>query len=235
MRVHQSPADQPSPPFDHLAARRLREALGMAPGHVAYSMRASYGLGHVTPDTVTAWERGQAAPSATELTALAGALWCAPGELLRAATTLREHRLARGLAPEDVARAVGFDHATYLRMEDTGKWRGNERQSAALSEVLGLSARDFTTVTGRDEKLADLLRSAATARWEGYVRPVAKLVPVARDIVEYALDRLHGEYHSRMVSTLSWGSTQSSTGDAGREFLERIVDEFWSLVRSQGA
>ncbi|MDG4863789.1 helix-turn-helix transcriptional regulator, partial [Streptomyces sp. T-3] len=54
----------------------------MAPGHVAYGIRASYGLHHITPDHISAWERGSAAPTATELTALAGALWCAPGELL---------------------------------------------------------------------------------------------------------------------------------------------------------
>lgn len=223
-----------TPPFDNLAARRLREALGMAPGHVAYSLQASYGLGYVTPDTVAAWERGQARPTAAELTALAGALWCAPGELLGAARTLREHRLTHGYATQDLARAVGLEHAAYLRMEESGDWRGNERQSAALAEVLRLGSRDFTAVTGREEKLADLLRSAVTARWEGYVRPVMKLVPLQRTLVEDALDQLYGEYHARMAATLSWGATEAGEGNSGRAFLEQIVDEFWALIGPAG-
>lgn len=38
VRVH------PTPPFNAPAMRRLREALGMAPGHVAYGLYAQYGL-----------------------------------------------------------------------------------------------------------------------------------------------------------------------------------------------
>lgn len=49
----------------------------MAPGHVAYGLRAQYGL-LVTPDVVAAWERGLQSPTARELTALAGVLWCSP-------------------------------------------------------------------------------------------------------------------------------------------------------------
>lgn len=219
------------PPFNNLAARRLREALGMTPGHVAYGIQAAYGLGHIAPDTILAWERGDAIPHPGELTALAGALWCAPGELLGSATTLREHRLARGLAPEDVARAVGLDHDTYLRMEENGKWRGNERESRALAEALGLSLRDFATVTGRDEKLTDYLQSAATAaRWQAYVKPVGKLVPMPPDALEDALGELHREYQSRMVATLNWGGTATDAGIAGREYLDRILDHFWALV-----
>ncbi|WP_188132152.1 helix-turn-helix domain-containing protein [Streptomyces boluensis] len=212
----------------------MREALGMAHGHVAYSLRASYGLAYVTPDTVAAWERGQLAPSSAEVTALAGALWCAPSELLGAAQTLREHRLAHGLATQDFARAVGVEHAAYVRMEESGAWQGNERQSEALAELLRLGARDFTAVTGRKDRLAELLRSAVTARWEGYVRPVLKLVPLERATVEDVLDRLYGEYHTRMVATLSWGGTESGAGHSGREFLEGIVDEFWELVGPAG-
>ncbi|MDI3404454.1 helix-turn-helix domain-containing protein [Streptomyces cavernicola] len=233
--MHQSQAAGATPPFNNLAARRLREALGMAHGHVAYSLRASYGMSYVTPDTVAAWERGRVAPTSAELTALAGALWCAPGELLGAATTLREHRITRGLASQDVAMAVGVEHEAYLRMEESGKWRGNERQSAALAEVLGLGMRDFITVTGREEHLADLLRSAATARWEGYVRPVAKLVPLPRATVEAVLDELHGEYHARMVATLSWGGMEAGDDDSGREFLERIVEEFWTAIAARSS
>lgn len=202
-------------------------------GHVAYSLRASYGLSYVTPQTVADWERARIAPTSAELTALAGALWCAPGELLGAATTLREHRLARGLASQDVAMAVGVEHGAYLRMEESGQWRGNERQSSALAEVLGLGVRDFVAVTGREERLADLLRSAATARWEGYVRPVTKLVPLPRALVEAVLDELHGEYHARMVATLSWGGMEAGDENSGRDFLNRIVEEFWTAVAAR--
>jgi transcriptional regulator with XRE-family HTH domain len=226
-RVQPSP---PSPPFNALAARRLREGLGMAPGHVAYGLRAQYGLA-TTPDTVVAWERGRLAPTTQELTALAGVLWCAPGELIAAATTLREHRMARGIAPDDLARRVGLDAPGYLRMEESGRWRGNERQTAALAEALGLGPRALLTATGRNEDLAQLLRDAATTRWQAYVRPVVKLLPIPKRTLEFALQRLHTDYHARMAATSSWGASGDS-GDSGRAYLDEIVDRFWELVGS---
>ena len=66
----------------------------MGPEHVAYGLRVSYGLPYVTPDLVVAWERGIVCPTSPELTALAGVLWCSPGELIGRPRTLREHRLA---------------------------------------------------------------------------------------------------------------------------------------------
>ncbi|MEV5279032.1 helix-turn-helix transcriptional regulator [Streptomyces sp. NPDC051994] len=222
MRVH------PSPPFNALAARRLREALGMAPGHVAYGMRAQYGL-TVSPDTVMAWERGLAAPGTRELTALAGVLWCSPGDLMAAASTLREHRLARALSVEDMARRVGLDVGAYQRMEDAGRWRGNERQSAALADLLQLSLRDYVTATGLNEDLGELLRSAVTTRWQAYVKPAAKLLPLSKQHLEGVLDQLHADYQSQMVGTLNWNAS-TDTSDAGREFLEHIVDRFWDLA-----
>lgn len=224
----------PSPPFNAPAARRLREALGMAPGHVAYGLRAQYGM-QVTPETVTAWERGLAVPDALELTALAGVLWCSPGELLAAATTLREHRIARGLPPDELARLVGMDTFAYLRMEESGRWRGNERQTAALSGVLGLTPRELLSATGRDEDLAELLRGAVTSRWQAYVRPVGKMLPLDRDHLQDLLQQLHADYQSRMVATLSWGAASQDTGEVGREFLARIVDHFWDLAHGQGS
>ncbi|MFB7372872.1 helix-turn-helix domain-containing protein [Streptomyces sp. NPDC056222] len=202
----------------------------MAPGHVAYGLRAQYGLA-VTPDTVIAWERGRLAPTAQELTALAGVLWCAPGELIAAATTLREHRMARGFAPDDLARRVGLDAPGYLRMEESGRWRGNERQTAALAQTLGLGPRDLLTVTGRNDDLAQLLRDAATTRWQAYVRPVVKLLPIQKRTLEFALQRLHTDYHAKMAATSSWGASGDS-GDSGRAYLDGIVDRFWELVES---
>jgi hypothetical protein len=202
----------------------------MGPEHVAYGMRASYGLPYVTPDLVIAWERGAAAPSHPELTALAGVLWCSPGELLGRPQTLREHRIARAVAPEDVARAVDMDPRTYLRMEESGQWRGNERQSAALARVLDLALPDFVAVTGREAKLAELLHSAVTTRWQAHVRPVAKLAPVDRSVLEAVLQELQEDYQGHMAATLSWGGGSRSASESGREFLDRIVENFWKSV-----
>ncbi|WP_258055743.1 helix-turn-helix transcriptional regulator [Streptomyces sp. Ru62] len=227
---------QPSAPrFNAPAARRLRAALGMGPEHVAYGMRASYGLPYVTPDLVIAWERGAVAPGHAELTALAGVLWCSPGELLGRPRTLGEHRIARAVAPEDVARAVGMDVRSYLRMEESGRWRGNERQSAALAQVLGLALPDLVTVTGREATLAGLLHSAVTTRWRAYVRPVRKLVPLDPDVLEGALQELHEDYQGHMAATLSWGGGGRSASESGREFLDRIVENFWTAVEKRTA
>lgn len=223
----------PTPPFNAPAARRLREALGMAPGHVAYGLGAQYGL-RISAETVAAWERGIQLPSEYELTALAGVLWCAPGELLTAARSLREHRVARQLAVDELAGMVGMATQAYLRMEESGRWRGNERQSAALSEALGLTPAAFVLATGRTEELAELLRSGVTSRWQAYVRPVAKLVPADRQLIQTVLERMHSDYQALMVSTLSWSSTGTEraggTGDAGRAFLAQIVERFWQTA-----
>nr|WSY51696.1 XRE family transcriptional regulator [Streptomyces sp. NBC_00886] len=204
----------------------------MGPEHVAYGMRASYGLPYVTPDLVIAWERGLTAPSGPELTALAGVLWCSAGELIGTPRTLREHRLARGLAPEDVARTVGLELLAYLRMEENDEWRGTERQSSALADLLDLSLPDFVSVTGRDTRLAELLRSAMTTRWQAYVRPIAKMVPLDRRLLEDSLQELHEDYRAQMVATLSWAGSNSAVdaGEAGRDFLDQIISRFWSMV-----
>ncbi|MFB7247968.1 transcriptional regulator [Streptomyces populi] len=233
MRVHRPQAQQPTPPFNAPAARRLRTALGMGPEHVAYGLRASYGLPYATPDLVVAWERGVTAPSSPELTALAGVLWCSTDELMGAPRTLREHRVARDLAPEDVAHAVGIDLLAYERMEESGNWRGNERQSTALAQVLDLSLPDFITVTGRDGRLAELLRDAVTTRWQTYVRPVGKVVPLERGLLEVVLEELHTDYRARTAAAMDWDGRTAATGsgESGRDFLDRVVDHFWSAVR----
>lgn len=204
----------------------------MAPGHVAHGMRAGYGLTHVTPDTITSWERGLTTPDAAELAALAATLWCSPGELMGAPTTLREHRLARGLAPEDVARGAGVELQAYLRMEETGQWRGTDRQSEALARTLRLSLPGFVTATGRADELAGLLRGAVQTRWQGYVRPVGRLLAVHKREVEAPLRRLHEEYQSRMARTLSWGggAGADASGHAGRDYLDRVLDHFWPTM-----
>ncbi|WP_327285786.1 MULTISPECIES: helix-turn-helix transcriptional regulator [unclassified Streptomyces] len=203
----------------------------MAPGHVAYGLRAQYGL-IVEPETVMAWERGEISPTSAELTALAGVLWCAPGELLAEPVTLREHRMARGMAADELARRIGLETNAYQKMEETGRWKGNERQSVALAQVLGLSLSQFVAAAGKQEELAEILRSAVTTRWQAYVKPLAKLLPVPKHHLEPVLERLHADYQSKMVATLSWGGAagDAATGDAGREFLADIVAHFWAYA-----
>ena len=228
------PARPPHPPFNAPAARRLRSALSMGPEHVAYGMRVSYGLPYVTPDLVIAWERGAASPTSPELTALAGVLWCSPGELIGRPRTLREHRIARGLAPEDVARAVGLELLAYLRMEEQEEWRGTDRQSAALAELLGLSLPDFVTVTGREDKLGEHLRERGHHPLAG-VRPSGRedRAPGPAPGGGHPPGRCTASTRGRWSSTLSWGGGDSDAPTTPAvEFLDRIVERFWATVRN---
>jgi transcriptional regulator with XRE-family HTH domain len=206
----------------------------MGPEHVAYGLRSSFGLPYVTPDMVAAWERGTLAPTNPELTALSGVLWCSTDELIGPPRTLRQHRTALGLAAEDVARAVGLGLSAYLRMEETDEWHGTDRQSAALADVLDLSLPDLITVTGREAKLTELLRTAVTTRWQAQVRPTAKLLSLDRRLLEDVLREMHTDYQSRMTATPAWANGTAATDsgdDAGGDYLDRIVDHFWSLVQ----
>ncbi|MEV4684159.1 helix-turn-helix transcriptional regulator [Streptomyces kurssanovii] len=220
----------PPLPFNARAARTLREKLGMAHGHVAYGMRASYGMTHITSDHVAAWERGTALPTADELTALAGALWCAPGELMGHARTLREHRLARGLPVEDVARATGLTLDAYHHMEETGVWTGDTRQSAALGSVLGLPARDFIAITGLENELARLLTEAVSTRWQAHIRAIAKLVAIDRRDLKDPLRTMQQDYQTLLAATLSRAGGSTASGEDGRRYLDEIVDHFWTLL-----
>ncbi|MEU8684608.1 helix-turn-helix transcriptional regulator [Streptomyces sp. NPDC048611] len=229
MPVNTHAGEPHRPPFDAEAARRLREALGMTPAHVAYGIGAAFGM-RVAPGTVAAWERGESRPTEAELTALAGALWCAPGELIGTPGTLREYRLALGLAPADLALRTGMEPRAYERLEAGGTWRGTDRQAAALAEVLRLPLPALLRFTGRDEALAGLLTSAATTRWQACVRPVGKLVPLPRQRLQDVLRDLHSTYQTLMAGTLQWGGGGGAeeSGKAGRAFLAGIVAEFWA-------
>ncbi|MER6612786.1 helix-turn-helix transcriptional regulator [Streptomyces xantholiticus] len=220
----------PPLPFNARAARTLREKLGMAHGHVAYGMRASYGMTHITPDHIAAWERGAALPTADELTALAGALWCAPRELMGRPRTLREHRLARGLPLEDVARATGLGIDVYHYMEETGRWTGDSRQSVALGSVLQLPPRDFIAITGLQDELARLLTEAVSTRWQAHIRAIAGLVSMDRRDLKDPLRAMHQEYQTLMAATLSRAGGTTASGEDGRRYLDAIVDHFWDLI-----
>jgi transcriptional regulator with XRE-family HTH domain len=215
--------------FNARAARILRERLGMAPGHVAYGMRASYGMGHVSPEHITAWERGDALPTANEVTALAGALWCHPGELMGRPRSLLEHRLARGFSAEDIARLIGMDLNSYRHMEESGRWTGDKRQAANLGSVLKLPPRDFIAVTGQEDELARLLTEAVSTRWQAHVRAIARLVAIDRRELQEPLRGMQDEYQALMAATLGRASS-NSTADEGRRFLEDIVNHFWARI-----
>lgn len=203
----------------------------MTPAHVAYGIWAAYGI-QISPATVASWELAESAPTEAELTALAGALWCAPGDLLGAPGTLREYRLALGLAPDGLARTIGMDPSAYERLEADGKWRGTDRQAAALAEALALPLPALIRFTGQDEKLVALLTSAATTRWQAYVRPVGKLVPMPKHLIQDVLQQLHADYQAAMTATLNWGGGDGAeeSGKAGRAFLDGILAEFWARV-----
>lgn len=229
--VHRPSSDPPRLPFDASAIRRLRAQLGMNHSHIAHAMWISYGT-PVRPETVAAWERGELVPRASELPALAGALWCDPSDLMSTPTTLLEHRWARGIAPSDLARAIGMSLSDYERMEAQGRWTGNERQTTALADVLGLSLPELLTVTGGDRRLDALLREAVATRWQAYVKPVTALVPLPRHRIEPVLRGLHSEYQSVMVATLNWGNDVPAAGGAGgRAFLDTVSDRFWAGLR----
>jgi hypothetical protein len=122
-------------------------------------------------------------------------------------------------------------------MEEENTWRGGDRQSAALAQVLDLSIPDFVAVTGRETRLAELLRSAATTRWQAYVRQVTKLVPLDRRLLEDVLQELHQDYQGQMVASLNWGEGASAGTalDSGRAYLDRIVDHFWAAVQDNSS
>jgi transcriptional regulator with XRE-family HTH domain len=201
----------------------------MAPGHVAYGMRASYGMTHVTPDHITAWERGIAVPALQELTALAGALWCAPGDLMGAPRTLREHRLARGMAPEDVAQAIGMSVADYLRMEETGRWTGTAFQSAQLGRALQLPPPAMIAITGLEEQLASLLKEAVSTRWQAHIRAVGRLLSMEKRELQEPLRAMHAEYQNLMARTLS-RATASAAEEEATSYLDNIVQRFWEYL-----
>ncbi|WP_326697939.1 helix-turn-helix transcriptional regulator [Streptomyces sp. NBC_01754] len=221
-------------PFDARAARALREKLGMAHGHVAYGMQASFGMAHVTPGHIAAWERGTALPSAGELAALAGCLWCDPSDLMGRPGTLREHRIARGVPPEDVARGTGLSLDAYHRMEETGEWTGDKRQSAKLGSILRLSPRDFVAVTGLEDELARLLEEAVSTRWQAHARAIARLVSMDRRDLHEPLEAMYHEYQALMAATLSRAGGATASGEDGRRYLDDIVHHFWSRLPESG-
>ncbi|WP_448318154.1 helix-turn-helix domain-containing protein [Streptomyces sp. CO7] len=206
-----------SPAFDAAAAHRIRTALGLGPEEIAHGMRTAFGLGHVTPELVTAWEKGQLQPSRDELAGLAGMLWCSPADLAGRPRTLREHRLARGLTPEEVAAAIGMDVLAYLRMEQENVWRGADRPTQELRRLFRLDQSDLVAVSGRNAKLSLLLRETFTSRGAGPARAVARTASLDRRVVDIALRRLRAEH---------------TAAPDPEVFASHAVEHFWEAVRA---
>lgn len=202
----------------------------MAPDHIAYGMRASYGMTHITAHHIAAWERGTARPTANELAALAAALWCAPGDLMGRPRTLLEHRMARGFAAEDIARLIGLKLDVYRQIEETGHWTGDAIQAANLANILNLPPSDFIAITGRQDELARLLTEAVSTRWQAHIRAIAKLVSMGRRELEEPLRAMHQEYQSLMAATLSRAGGTTASGEDGQRYIDNIVDHFWARL-----
>jgi hypothetical protein len=64
---------------------------------------------------------------------------------------------------------------------------------------------------------------------------VAKVVPLDRQFLENALQGLHQDYQGHMAATLSWGGGTGEAGDSARDFLDRIVEHFWTRIQESPA
>ncbi len=217
VRVQRPQAHQPTRPSTLRPPAGCGPPFGIGRTRRAYRMRASYGLPYVTPDLVLSLsERGQTPPSGPELTALASVLVFA-----RVNSSARQGRCVSTACHAGWPRRTSPVPSALNSSPTSGwrrptEWRGNDRQSVVLADTLELSLRDFITVTGRDDKVAELLRSAVTTRWQAYVRPVGKMIPLDRRLLEDVLQAMHSEYQGQMVATLSW-SGGSAAADADRD------------------
>ncbi|GAA2097346.1 helix-turn-helix transcriptional regulator [Kitasatospora saccharophila] len=221
MRRRQPPAPVPVP-FSPAAARAHRTALGLTVDQVADGL-AAHGV-RLLPGHVLGWEEGRFRPAEEELTALARTLWCPPADLMGAApATLREHRIARELTPEQAARQLGLAPAAYLRAETTGRWTGDEEQTRLLARVLALDLPALVRLTGRTAELEARLRRVVQGRWQAQLTPVARLVPADPAHLEHALATLQAEHHT----PTSWGTTPPPP-------RPEPVLRFWQLLAEAG-
>ncbi|MFJ8625349.1 helix-turn-helix domain-containing protein [Kitasatospora sp. NPDC093550] len=222
MRRRKSPAAPPPVPFSPAAARSHRSGLGLTPEQVAEGM-AAHGV-RLLPGHVLAWENGQLRPGETEFIALARALWCPAVQLMDTRPVLlRDHRVARELPQSTVAERTGTTLAAYQRAELTGQWEGDEDQTAALVQVLGLSLPELVVATGHEEALESLLRQCVGGRWQPQLRALARIVPAPTEALSAVLATLHQEHH---VPT-HWGSSTRATQ---APTTDDLVPRFWHLL-----
>lgn len=205
-----------------MAARAHRVGLGLTPEQVAEGM-AAHGV-RLLPTHVIGWESGEIRPSEEEFIALARALWCPPAQLMGARpATLRDFRVARELTPEHAARRIGISQQAYEKVESTGRWAGDEEQSAALAHALGLGLRGLLHVTHRQGELDQRLRSCIDGRWQAQVKAIARLVPVPRDVLAATLTALQNEY----LVPMHWGASAPVAEQAP---AKPLAQRFWELL-----
>jgi transcriptional regulator with XRE-family HTH domain len=197
--------------------------LGLTPEQVAAGM-AAHGV-RLLPAHVLGWESGEFRPDETEFIALARALWCPAAQLMGAPpAALRDFRLARELTADQAAARIGMSPRGYTAAELTGRWTGDEAQTAALAEVLGLRLRDLLLVTGGGAELVSRLRQCVDGRWQAQLRAVARLVPVPADTLRAVLAELQTEYQ---VPT-HWGASAPATPPE-----TPVEHRFWALLATR--
>ncbi|MDH6224896.1 hypothetical protein M2169_001866 [Streptomyces sp. MJP52] len=128
----------------------------------------------MTGDPVTAREHGEVRSGTGELAGPAGTLRCSPADPAGRPRALREHRLARGPAPGEVAAATG--PGVFVRLRGRGResaWRGADRTARRPREPFRPGRADPVVVCGRNAKPSLLLRETFTARDAGPVRASA--------------------------------------------------------------
>ncbi|MEV4612096.1 XRE family transcriptional regulator [Kitasatospora sp. NPDC049258] len=216
---------QPDPtpvPFSPAAARAHRAGLGLTPEQVVEGM-AAHGV-RLLPAHVIGWESGGIRPSEEEFIALARALWCPPGQLMGAPPAgLRDFRVARELSQEQAARRIGVTEQAYRKAEDAGRWTGDEEQTRALAHVLGLGLRALVRITDHQDDLDQRLRQVVQGRWQAQLKPVARLVPVGREVLAQVLADLQGEYQVPM----HWGAATPAAEEQPRK---PPTVRFWELL-----
>ncbi|MFJ9458048.1 helix-turn-helix domain-containing protein [Kitasatospora sp. NPDC101447] len=226
MRRRKPPAAPPPVPFSPAAARAHRAALGLTPEQVAEGL-AAHGV-RLLPAHVLAWENGELRPGEAEFIALARALWCPAAQLMDTRPVrLRDHRVARELGQAAVAERTGTTLDSYRQAELTDRWEGDEEQTRALADVLGLGLPELVEATGRGEALDHLLRQCVTGRWQPHLRALARIVPAPADTLADALAALHQEHH---VPT-HWGAT---TRTAPPPAAGSLTPRFWHLLDTAG-
>lgn len=228
-----------STPFSPAQARSARARMGLTAAQVAHSMAACGTPVH--PDLVVAWEQGSHAPSDRQLFALADVLWCDATTLMGVEPrTLAEHRLAGRLTVERLAYRIGMDPSEYRAAEAARRWDGDAWQTRALVEALGLSLRKLIGIMGREDELAEHLRSAVDGRWKAHVEPVAEIVVVDATSVGDALQTMHAEFSEfseRYMGHLVARNADARLKEVAAEraaYLRRLVDHFWELIGEEG-
>ncbi len=184
---------------------------------------AAHGI-RLLPAHIIGWESGEIRPSEEEFIALSRALWCPPAQLMGARpTTLRDFRVARELTVEQAARKIGIAEHVYEKAEASGKWSGDGEQSYALAHALGLSLRALLYVTSRQDELDQRLRRCVDGRWQAQLKPIARLVPVPREVLSLTLTALQNEY----LVPMHWGASAPAAEAAP---AKPLAQRFWELL-----